>query len=112
MSMFIDRNKLFITTGIITLSLTFLSCGEKKKDAGQAGKPTPVNVQPVELQPAVYYDQYPGTVVALSQVELRAEVGGYITGISFKEGDHVQVEASDMGTATTIKQLLSPRSGE
>jgi len=31
---------------------------------------------------------------------------------AFKEGDHVQVEASDMGTATTIKQLLSPRSGE
>lgn len=30
---------------------------------------------------------------------------------AFKEGDHVRVEASDMGTATTIKQLLSSRSG-
>lgn len=29
---------------------------------------------------------------------------------AFKEGDHVRVEASDMGTATTIKQLVS-RSG-
>ena len=31
---------------------------------------------------------------------------------AFKEGDHVRVEASDMGTATSIKQLLSSRSGE
>lgn len=31
---------------------------------------------------------------------------------SFKEGDHVRVEASDIGTATSIKQLLSSRSGE
>jgi hypothetical protein len=31
---------------------------------------------------------------------------------AFKEGDHVRVEASDMGTATTIKQLMSSRSGE
>lgn len=30
---------------------------------------------------------------------------------AFKEGDHVRVEASDMGTATTIKQLMSSRSG-
>jgi hypothetical protein len=28
---------------------------------------------------------------------------------SFKEGDHVRVEASDMGTATTIKQLVDSR---
>jgi hypothetical protein len=31
---------------------------------------------------------------------------------AFKEGDQVRVEASDMGTATTIKQLLSSRSGQ
>jgi len=31
---------------------------------------------------------------------------------AFKEGDHVRVESSDMGTATTIKQLMSSRSGE
>ncbi len=30
---------------------------------------------------------------------------------AFKEGDHVRVETSDMGTATTIKQVLSSRSG-
>lgn len=39
---------------------------------------------------AIYYDKYPATVVALNQVELRAQVSGYITGIFFKEGEVVQ----------------------
>lgn len=42
-----------------------------------------------------------------------ARGSGYQVGrCAFKEGDHVRVEASDMGTATSIKQLLSSRSGE
>lgn len=42
-----------------------------------------------------------------------ARGSGFLIGqCAFKEGDHVRVEASDMGTATTIKQLLSSRSGE
>jgi hypothetical protein len=42
-----------------------------------------------------------------------ARGSGFVVGqCAFKEGDHVRVEASDMGTATTIKQLLSSRSGQ
>jgi hypothetical protein len=41
-----------------------------------------------------------------------ARGSGFLVGqCAFKEGDHVRIEASDMGTATTIKQLLSSRSG-
>jgi membrane fusion protein (multidrug efflux system) len=39
---------------------------------------------------AVYYDQYQGTVVSLNNVELRAQVSGFITGIFFKEGGVVK----------------------
>ena len=39
---------------------------------------------------ATYYDEYPGTVVALNQTELRAQVTGYVTGIYFKDGDKVR----------------------
>lgn len=40
-----------------------------------------------------------------------ARGSGFLVGqCAFKEGDHVRVEASDMGTATTIKQLLSAQS--
>jgi membrane fusion protein (multidrug efflux system) len=37
-----------------------------------------------------YYDEYPAAVTALNQVEIRPEVSGYITGIYFKDGQHVQ----------------------
>ena len=37
----------------------------------------------------MYYDEYPSTVAALNQVDLRAQVTGYITGIYFKDGQHV-----------------------
>jgi membrane fusion protein (multidrug efflux system) len=43
----------------------------------------------VSSRPVLYYDDYPATTQALSQVDLHAQVTGYITGIFFKEGDHV-----------------------
>ncbi len=43
----------------------------------------------VQLTSPSYFDEFPGTVVALNQVELRPQVNGYITGIYFKDGDHV-----------------------
>jgi len=51
--------------------------------------PTPVSVTDAKVAKAVYYDKYQGTVVALNSVELRSEVGGFITGIFFKEGEIV-----------------------
>ena len=76
---------------IITGSLLLASCGDDaaKQKAAQQNMPAPVTLQAVQLQPTIYYDEYPGTTVALSQVDLRAQVNGYITGIFFKEGEHV-----------------------
>jgi hypothetical protein len=37
--------------------------------------------------------------------------GFVVGGCTFKEGDHVRVESSDMGTATTIKQLADSQRG-
>ena len=48
--------------------------------------PTPVNVIEAKKSDALYYDKYQGTVVALNNVELRAQISGFITGIFFKEG--------------------------
>ncbi|MFT3934104.1 MAG: efflux RND transporter periplasmic adaptor subunit [Chitinophagaceae bacterium] len=52
--------------------------------------PTPVNVITVKKQAVLYYDEYPATTQALSQVNIVPEVQGYITGIFFKEGDFVK----------------------
>ena len=70
-------------------SFIIISCGEKKKDEKQKPPPAVVNVYTVQKDVAVYYDEYPGTMIALNQVDLRAEVTGYITGIHFTDGQHV-----------------------
>src|SRR3974390_464231 len=52
--------------------------------------PTPVNLLSIKSKSVLYYDKYPATTVALSQVDIRPEVQGYITGIFFTEGTHVK----------------------
>lgn len=72
----------------LAVAAAFTSCSksQKKDNTPQA---TPVTVAKAEKEFAVYYDQFPATVVALEQVELRAQVSGYLTGIYFKEGEVV-----------------------
>jgi RND family efflux transporter MFP subunit len=71
----------------ILISLMLIaSCSQPKPPPTP---PVPVNLYTVKAQTVLYYDKYPANTVALSQVDLRPEVQGYITGISFKEGDHV-----------------------
>ncbi|QHS57420.1 efflux RND transporter periplasmic adaptor subunit [Mucilaginibacter sp. 14171R-50] len=70
--------------------LTASSCGNKAPKQDAALPPTPVNVIEAKKADALYYDKYQGTVVALNAVELRSQVGGFITGIFFKEGDVVK----------------------
>ena len=79
-------------TAIILLIL-LASCGSKSAQQQQMMQPppaVPVTVQTVTTGKATYYDQYPATVAALNQVELRPQVSGYITGIFFKDGNKVK----------------------
>jgi membrane fusion protein, multidrug efflux system len=71
--------------------LALASCGQKE-DEKAAGPPpaTPVTLVAARTTDAVYYDEYPATVVALNNVELRSQVAGFITQIYFKDGDLVQ----------------------
>lgn len=73
---------------ISTISLA--SCGGGQQ-AGPQGPPpaTPVSTLTVAEQPVTTVDTYPGVVVALNEVELRAQVGGYITAIYVKDGQKV-----------------------
>ena len=63
------------------------ACGSNQQQ--QQGPPpaVPVTVTNVTATDAQYYDEYPATVVALNQTELRAQVTGYVTGIYFRDGD-------------------------
>ena len=81
----------FLKSGIIIFSsVYFASCGNTEKSAQQtAPPPTPVSTYTVGEEEVTTVDTYPGVVVALNEVELRAQVGGYITGIFVKDGQKV-----------------------
>jgi RND family efflux transporter MFP subunit len=67
------------------------SCTDDKANTQPAAPPpVPVTVYTVTSGKASYYDQYPATVTALNQVDLRPQVNGYITGIYFKDGSRVR----------------------
>ena len=65
------------------------SCGKQNNQQQQAFPPVAVNVDTVQATSATYYDEYPATINALNEVEIHAQVSGYITGIYFKDGQRV-----------------------
>lgn len=75
------------------LSVALLSAcggGDKSKQAGPPqAQAVPVTTYAVNRENVTTSDSYPGTVVALNEVELRAEVNGYITGIYVADGQTV-----------------------
>lgn len=81
--------KMIRNNGIAAAVLLLAACSSK-----QAAPPPPpppkVTVQEVTLKNAVYYDEYPATVNALNQVELRPQVSGFITGVHFTDGARVR----------------------
>ena len=71
-------------------SLLFLAaCSGPKAPEQKAPPPVPVVAYEVQNESAVYFDNYPATITPLNQVDLKAQVTGYITGIFFSDGQHV-----------------------
>ena len=72
--------------------ITFYSCGNSSNNAptSMLNAPIPVNLYQVKTERATYFDKFPGTITAMQQVDIRAQVEGYVTGIFFKEGEHVR----------------------
>jgi len=64
------------------------ACGGKKPPP--PNPEVPVNLMTLKAKPVFYFDKYPSTTQALSQVNLLPQVTGAITGIYFTEGSHVK----------------------
>lgn len=79
-------NKLILSTIFIS-SLLLASCGKKQPPPSPE---VPVNLLTVKAKSVLYYDNYPATTAALSQVNLLPQVQGAVTGIFFTEGSHVR----------------------
>jgi len=73
---------------VLTAMITLLSC-KSNTPVTVAPPPVSVNVYQVSKSSAVYFDSYPATVNPLNQVDLKAQVTGYITGIYFSDGQQV-----------------------
>ena len=67
---------------LIIFSVLFFSCKQKQAPPNPA---IPVNLYTVKSQKVYYYDNFPATTEALSQVDLHPQVQGYVTGIFFTE---------------------------
>jgi len=69
--------------------LSTLLLGACKKKQPPQNPEIPVSLYKVKAKQVLYFDKYPSTTQALSQVNLLPQVTGAITAIYFKEGSHV-----------------------
>jgi membrane fusion protein (multidrug efflux system) len=73
----------------LSLLLSLVACNNKQQGGGWSEGPVAVVTAKVAATDVAYNNTYPGTVVALEQVQILPQVSGYITGIYFKDGDRV-----------------------
>ena len=82
--------KIYVAAGFAVLAAVFLeSCNGAKGSEQKTTPAVPVALYQVTTGKTIYFDEYPASVTALNQVEIRPEVSGYITGIFFTDGQHV-----------------------
>jgi RND family efflux transporter MFP subunit len=79
-------NKIIVNTVFVSC-LMLAACGKKQPPPNPQ---VPVNLLTVKAKRVLFYDNYPATTQALSQVNLLPQVQGAITGIFFVEGSHVK----------------------
>ncbi|MEO6838505.1 MAG: biotin/lipoyl-binding protein, partial [Ginsengibacter sp.] len=76
---------------VFAVGFVFSSCGNKQSQNQQGPPPAvPITIATVANTNAVYYDTYPGTVIALNEINITSQVSGYITDINFKDGQNVK----------------------
>ena len=80
----------FITALLVLTSVVLLSACGNNKDKQQGPPPaTSVTTYQVSKQEVTQQLNYPGKITGLREVELRSNVSGYLTAISFQEGSIV-----------------------
>lgn len=81
-----------LNSAFIAVVFFLVSCSGGQQQQQMQGPPpfVKVTVDTVSTSNASYYDEYPATVAAFNQTDLRAQVSGFVTGVFFKDGDRVR----------------------
>jgi membrane fusion protein (multidrug efflux system) len=88
--MTMKTNRILYSLLFLALAVQLQSCSKSKRQSQFGNTPVAVSEFIVQPQRVIYYDNYPGTVQALNEVELHSQVAGFITGIFFREGSMVK----------------------
>ena len=80
---------MMIRLQLLAMIALLSSCGNSASKAPAAVPPVPVSTDTVKEESMTFATVYPGKVVPLRQVDIHADVQGYVTGIFFKDGQHV-----------------------
>ncbi len=75
---------------ILIAGLALLSACGGKEEKPKAPTEVAVATTKVTRGEAVAYDEYPASATPLKTVEVRAMASGYVTGMSFEDGQHVR----------------------
>ena len=78
----------YIFYSIVIINV-LISCGTDKSKITPPPPPPAVGVYEVHTGSSTYFDLYPANIVAVNQVDIRAQVNGAITGIYFSDGQQV-----------------------
>lgn len=73
----------------ITAAFLLCACGRQADTSGAKTPPKVVYTKPV-VRDIVLRDDYTAKIEAIASVNIRAQVGGYLKSINFKEGENVE----------------------
>nr|WP_162342775.1 efflux RND transporter periplasmic adaptor subunit [Cyclobacterium salsum] len=74
---------------LVVLAMIMSSCGGSGGQTAVAPPPVSVSTHQVASRPVTGLDNYPATLVAVNEVEIRPQVSGYVTQIFVKDGQKV-----------------------
>lgn len=88
----VGRKGLTISAAVVAAGLIgfALTAPDSNGAAPMMPPPPAVSAAAVVSKSVTYWDEFPGRVTAIDNVEIRPRVGGYIDSVKFKEGDEVK----------------------